>query len=633
MSTQFPRLLADIGGQFARFTLETTRGRFAQPASLKCREHADFQSAVEAYLRGVTGPKPVHAAVATANPVDGDWVKMTNYHWQFSIAQTRERLGLETLVVVNDATALAMAVPWLAQTHLVQVGGEAPRDNAAKGVMGAGTGLGVSGLIPTADGWVALGTEGGHASFSPHDESELVVLRHAWKSFDHVSFERLISAGGLELIYEALALEAGSFVAPLRAQDITRRAEEKDDALCQKAIDVFCGMLGTAASNLAVTLGAKGGIYIGGSIVPSWGERFIRSSFRARFENKGRFKSYLRDVPVFIIHDSDATFSGAAAILDAQLKIIEGSSSAFLLRIQRHLADLSPAEKRVAEYVLAHPQRVTNDPIADIASAADVSQPTVIRFCRSLGCDGLSDFKLKLASGLSATLPMSHAQVTVADSIGELSAKVLGNTAAAVLQERDRINREALDAAMDALSSAQHVAFFAAGHSSIVAHDAQFKFLRFGVPCSAYAEPRLQELAAHTLGERDVAVIISSAGRMPHLLQAAQTARSRGAQVIAITASQSPLAKAADVALLVDHDEDPDTEMPMISRILHLLIIDVLAVGIAVRRSNRSDAQAAVNAASAKLRALGPDAASSKTTGPLGVVVHHSLSSLTKHAR
>lgn len=580
-----PRLIADIGGQFARFALETSRGRFEQHASLRCRDHAQFQSAVQAYLSGVVGSRPLHAAVAIANPVDGDLVKMTNYHWQFSIEDMRRALGFESLVVVNDFTALAMAVPWIASPDLRQLGGATPRERSVKGILGAGTGLGVSGLIPAADGWVALGAEGGHASFAPRTEAEVKILRHAWKSFEHVSFERLISGPGLELIYEALAADLPNAPPRLEAQDITRLALEGHNPACDLAIDAFCALLGTAASNLAVTLGAKGGIYIGGSIVPKLGERFDKSPFRARFDDKGRFSDYLRDIPVYIITASDATFSGAAAILDSQLKAFDNSNSAILVRIQRTLDTLSPAERRVGLHVLAHSRKVMNDPIAEIAQAAEVSQPTVIRFCRSLGCVGLSDFKLKLASGLTATLPVTHAQVTVGDSVSELSSKVLGNTASAILQERDKLNRESLARAIDLLDAAQYVEFHAIGHGGVVALDAQFKFLRFGLSCAAYTDPRLQSLAAMALRPNSVVVIISSGGRMPQLLAVADAARARGAGVISVTASHSPLAKKSDVALIVDHSEDVDTHVPMVSRILQLLVIDVLAVGVAMRRS------------------------------------------------
>ena len=205
-----PRLIADIGGTYARFALETAQGQFSAQASLRCAEHADFLAAVRAYLGTLPATLVIeHAAVATANPVDGDQVRMTNYTWQFSIERVRQQLRLDTLVVVNDFTALAMSLPRLEGRHLRQVGGGQAVARSVMGLLGAGTGLGVSGLIPTGDGWVSLGSEGGHTSFAPRDEREIAVLRHAWRQFGHVSFERLLSGPGLALMYRALAEHAG----------------------------------------------------------------------------------------------------------------------------------------------------------------------------------------------------------------------------------------------------------------------------------------------------------------------------------------------------------------------------------------------------------------------------------------
>ena len=250
-------------------------------------------------------------------------------------------------------------------------GGGTARERSVVGILGSGSGLGVSGLIPAADGWVALGTEGGHVSFAPHDEREVAILRHAWKQFSHVSFERLLSGSGLELMYRALAEHAGVKAEALSAPDITQRGLAGADRVCLETLEVFCGLLGTAAANLAVTLGSLGGIYIGGGIVPRLGEYFDRSPFRERFEDKGRFSDYVKAIPTYVITAPNATFFGASAILEAQLRTIEGSAaSAILEQIRRALPGLSPAEKRVAEHVLAQPRTVLGDPIADIARAA-----------------------------------------------------------------------------------------------------------------------------------------------------------------------------------------------------------------------------------------------------------------------
>ncbi len=631
-----PRLLADIGGTYARFTLETASGVFAHTARLRCAEHADFHAAVSAYLAGLPGGTLIeHAAIAIANPVEGDEVRMTNYHWRFSIEQMRERLGLRTLVVVNDFTALAMALPRLAPGQRRQVGGGSAREHSVVGVLGAGSGLGVSGLIPVAHGYVALGTEGGHSSFSPRDEREISILRYALRRHAHVSFERLLSGPGLELIHEALRERAGLALQPLAAPEITRRALAGGDPVCEETLQAFCAVLGTAAGNLAVTLGALGGIYIGGGIVPRLGAFFDRSAFRARFEDKGRFSEYLQGIPTYVVAAEQATFVGASAILAAQLRAGQvDQGSAILGQIQRARPTLSPAERRVADHVLMHPRAALSDPIAEIAKAAHVSQPTVIRFCRTLGCEGLSDFKLRLASGLSGTIPLTHTQVTGTDSMLELGVKVLGNTASAILQVREQLNRDTLARAIDLLAAAERIDFFAVGQYGMLAADAQYKFLRFGVPSASFTEPRLQALAANVLRPTDVVVIISASGRIDDLLAVVDVARARGASVVAITASQSPLAKRADVALIVDHAEDVATHVPMVSRILHLLIIDILAVGVAMRLGAAGAAPApdeAGDAAEAAPEEELPPAAAHRVAP--GISRAGPLARLTSHSR
>ena len=626
-----PRLIADIGGTFARFALETAPGRFEHAASLRCADHADFHAAVTAFL-STLGPEHIqHAAVAIANPVEGDQVRMTNYHWRFSIEQMRERLKFETLVVVNDFTALAMALPSLTASQRRQVGGGVPRDRSVIGLLGAGSGLGVSGLIPAAEGWVALGTEGGHTSFSPRDEREMEILRYAMTEFEHVSFERLLSGPGMALIYRALMHRDRHTGEALAAPEITRRALQGSDDRCIETLDVFCAMLGTAASNLAVTQGAMGGIYIGGGIVPRLGTWFDSSPFRKRFEDKGRFSEYLKAIPTYVITAEHATFVGASTILAEQLKRLDAQhGSAILGHIQRLRASLSPAERRVADHVLSHPRAALNDPIAAIAKAAEVSQPTVIRFCRSLGCEGLSDFKLRLASGLTGTIPVTHTQVTGDDSMLELGVKVLGNTASAILQVRDQINRDTIDRSVELLSGAERVDFFAVGHYRVVADDAQFKFLRFGIASASFTDPRMQALSAQVLQPSGVAVLISSSGRIDDLLAVADIAQARGVKVVAITASHSPLAKKADVALMVDHEEDLATHVPMVSRILHLLVIDILVVGVAMHRGTLPvhDGESAAQAAD-----LGSRLAATARRAGLGISAAGPLSQLISHSR
>ena len=581
-----PRLLADIGGTYARFTLETAPGQFDHGQSLLCADYPDFHAAITSYLKGLKIERIKNAALAIANPVSGDLVRMTNYHWQFSIEEMRERLQFDNLVVVNDFTALAMSLPKLLPNQRRQIGGGHSVADSVIGLIGAGSGLGVSGLIPAGAGWVALGSEGGHASFSPRNAREISILEFAWKQLEHVSFERLLSGPGIELIYQALSERAKNKKAEsLTAPEITSSALNGSDPVCVETLETFCEMLGTAAANLAVTQGALGGIYIGGGIVPRLGEYFDRSNFRKRFEDKGRFSNYLKGIPTYVITESNATFMGASVILAAQLGGLEAlEDSSILNQIRRVRDGLSPAEQRVADLVVSQPRTALNEPIAKLARAANVSQPTVIRFCRSLGCDGLSNFKLRLASSLTGTMPITHIQVTDADSMLELGDKVLSNTASAILQVRNHLNPKTIDQVVRLIADAKRVEFYAVGHFGSVAEDAQFKFLRMGVSAMSYTAPRLQLLAANVLDPNVVVVVISGSGQIQELLEVVDKAKERGATVVAITASQSALARKVDIALMLDNIEDSASQVPMISRILHLLMIDILVVGVTMQR-------------------------------------------------
>jgi glucokinase len=323
-SPSWPRLLADIGGTNARFALELGPGRIELINVLPCDAYATLADALRAYLAlpavaAAGGATIRHAAIAIANPVVDDYVRMTNHHWQFSIEAMRRECELETLLVVNDFYALACALPHLSSADKHQVGTGTARAHAALGLVGAGTGLGVSGLIPAGTGWTALHSEGGHVTFSPANETEVAILRFAWREFEHVSAERLVSGAGVELIYRALAHLQGELGDALPAPEITRRALAGQCGLCDQTLEVFCGILGTIAGNLAVTLGAQGGIYIGGGIVPRLGKRFDRSSFRRRFEEKGRFAEYLARVPTWVITAEYPAFLGVSAILSEKL--------------------------------------------------------------------------------------------------------------------------------------------------------------------------------------------------------------------------------------------------------------------------------------------------------------------------
>ena len=319
------RLLADIGGTNARFALQA-RGR--DPADvevLACRDYPTVDAAIAAYLgraaaRGHDVDGLRHAALAIANPVEGDMVAMTNHDWRFSSAALRGALGLETLLVVNDFAALALALPHLGDDGRVRIGGAdaAAAPGRPLGLIGPGTGLGVSGVVPvpgSADGaatrWIALAGEGGHASFAPATSQERRILDALAERHGHVSNERLLSGPGLEAIHRVLAGEV------LDAAAITARAAAGTSAACRATVEVFCAVLGSVAGNVALTLGATGGMYVGGGIVPRLGPLFHASAFRARFEGKGRLQPWLARIPTWLVTAPYPALRGVAALLDA----------------------------------------------------------------------------------------------------------------------------------------------------------------------------------------------------------------------------------------------------------------------------------------------------------------------------
>ena len=311
-----PRLLADIGATNARFARAGADGQPYADRVLAVADYPDIVAAVNAYLQGME-PRPTQAALAVAMPIIGDQVKMTNNErWSFSIEATRRTLGLEKLILLNDFTALALALPRLKQSELHQVGGGSAVAKATIGLIGPGTGLGVSGLVWTGDHWVPLMTEGGHVTLSPVTEQEWKIACVLQQRFGHVSTERLLSGPGLVNLYQALAELEGRTPEDLQPPVITERALAGSCSLCHQTVEIFCAMLGTAAGNLAVTLGALGGVYIGGGIVPQLGDFFSHSMFRERFEAKGRFKSYLAAIPTYVITADNPALRGVSAAFD-----------------------------------------------------------------------------------------------------------------------------------------------------------------------------------------------------------------------------------------------------------------------------------------------------------------------------
>ncbi|RJP63975.1 MurR/RpiR family transcriptional regulator [Hydrogenophaga sp.] len=256
-------------------------------------------------------------------------------------------------------------------------------------------------------------------------------------------------------------------------------------------------------------------------------------------------------------------------------------------RIKASLPSLAPAEQRVAKLVLLDPRTFASLPVTELAERAHVSKPTVVRFCRSMGYDGLSDFKLKLAGTVSEGVPFIHRSVDVDDKTSDVLVKVIDNTVAAFLKYRNDASSHAIEKAVDALvATYKHkgrIEFYGAGNSGIVAQDAQHKFFRLGINAIAYSDGHMQVMSASLLGPGDCVVIISNSGRTRDLMDAADIARKHGATVIVITTSGSPLAQSGHIHLSADHPEGYDRYSPMTSRLMHLMVIDVVATCLALR--------------------------------------------------
>lgn len=260
-------------------------------------------------------------------------------------------------------------------------------------------------------------------------------------------------------------------------------------------------------------------------------------------------------------------------------------------RIRASIPALPPAEQRVARLVLADPRSFATLPVTELAERSHVSKPTVVRFCRSVGYDGLADFKLKLAGTVNEGVPFVHRAVDEDDKAGDIVVKVVDNAVSAFLKYRNDAASHAFDRAITALAQAareaRRIDFYGVGNSGIVAQDAQHKFFRLGVHATAVSDGHVQVMSATMLQPGDCAVIISNSGRSRDLLDVAEIARRKGATTIVLTASDSPLAQqttaSQQIVLAADHPEDHDRYMPMVSRLLHLVIIDILTTGVSLR--------------------------------------------------
>ncbi len=252
--------------------------------------------------------------------------------------------------------------------------------------------------------------------------------------------------------------------------------------------------------------------------------------------------------------------------------------------ISNELQAMRKSERKVGQFVLAQPDKVIRMRIVDLAQQAEVSEPTVVRFCRAVGCHGFQDFKLALAQQLASSPSIGQIAVTDSDSTAEYSFKVFDSTVDSLLKVRDNLDLDMLDRAVQALCAAKRVEFYGFGASAAVAFDAQHRFFRLQLATAAYSDPHLQNMSATSLSPDDVVVAFSQSGRTKALLDSIALVKARGAKVIALAPSQSPVADAATIPITIDVEEDIQIYTPLSSRIAHLAVIDVLAIGVAQQK-------------------------------------------------
>ncbi|MFC4259999.1 glucokinase [Marinobacter lacisalsi] len=310
-------LVGDIGGTNARFALvEPGSVTLNSVAVLPCADYDNLDGAVRDYLQQAGAGDVNRACMAFACPVNDETVRMTNNPWVFRKTAMREALGLELFKIVNDFTAMALGVPHVTADQLHPVGGGVRDMHRPRLVIGPGTGLGVSALVPTHHDFVPLATEGGHVDFAPTDELEVAVQQTLRARFGRVSVERILSGQGLLNLYQALAEIEQEPVRLHTPQAVTQAALQQHDPFARRVLRMFCEILGRVAGNAALTLGSLGGVYVCGGIVPRFLDFFRDSPFRVAFEEKGRMRPLMESIPTYVVTEPYTGLLGAAEALD-----------------------------------------------------------------------------------------------------------------------------------------------------------------------------------------------------------------------------------------------------------------------------------------------------------------------------
>lgn len=306
-------LLGDIGATNARFALFRD-GALGPVEWMATAQYAQFPDAVEAFLAKRGRPALIAAILAVAGPVEANRARMTNRGWVIDGGELCANFRLRRARILNDFEATAWSLPNLTAEDLHRIGAGAAVADSPLAVLGPGSGLGVACYVPMREGAVVLASEGGHASLPGGSEREDRVIQRLRERFGHASYERAVSGPGLENIYEALAAIEGLRVPRRDAPEITRAGLDGSCATSRAALEMFCAFLGSAAGNVALTYGARGGVFIAGGIAPRILEFIEGSQFRERFEAKGRMRAYVQEIPTSVIVHSDATFVGLQAL-------------------------------------------------------------------------------------------------------------------------------------------------------------------------------------------------------------------------------------------------------------------------------------------------------------------------------
>ena len=309
-------IVADIGGTFARFSRVNLENLIMDKIEIySCAAYPSFESVFLDYKSQHGLDEIRQAALAIACPVLNDVICMTNTHWRFSISESKQKLGLTELKVLNDFNAIAMSLPVLSNQQMFQIGRGAADQNGTRAVLGAGTGLGVAFLVPTQEGYSAHAGEGGHISWGAKTEQEWFIYRYLRRKYEHVSYERLLSGQGLENLYHALATLHQKETGPLTASEIIALALAKQCPIAEATVAQFFAILGSYAGDLALIFAAFGGVYIAGGIVPRLISLLHDSDFRTRFEEKGRFSDFNAKIPTYVITAEQPGILGAAVYL------------------------------------------------------------------------------------------------------------------------------------------------------------------------------------------------------------------------------------------------------------------------------------------------------------------------------